>query len=133
MKAEWFAGRLRELREQAGLSRQQLADRAGMKLGGIRNLEQGMRKPSWETVLALCQALRVSCDAFTKQPGELPPPRAGRPRKLPASAEPLDSDVQPDAASDDGLGEQPAPRAGDATGQADAETAQKRARRIKGK
>jgi transcriptional regulator with XRE-family HTH domain len=82
VKPEWFAGRLRELREQAGLSRQQLADRAGMKSeAGIRNLEQGIRRPSWDTVLALCQALGVSCDAFTQPPGELPPPRVGRPRK----------------------------------------------------
>src|SRR5436309_2336642 len=36
-----FPGRLRELREAAGLSRQQLADKAGLKLGGVRNLEQG--------------------------------------------------------------------------------------------
>jgi transcriptional regulator with XRE-family HTH domain len=87
MNAAWFAGRLRELREKAGLSRGQLAERAGMKsAAGIRNLEQGVRLPSWETVLALCEALGVSCDAFTQEPGELPPPRAGRPKKVKAPA-----------------------------------------------
>ena len=104
MKPEWFAGRLRELREQAGLSRQQLADRAGMKSeAGIRNLEQGIRRPSWDTVLALCQALGVSCDAFTRPPGELPPPRVGRPRKAadaPGSPQDdADAQVSPSAAS----------------------------------
>jgi transcriptional regulator with XRE-family HTH domain len=81
MKAEWFQGRLRELREAAGLSRQQLADKAGMKLGGIRNLEQGVRLPTWDTVLSLCKALGVKCDAFTEEPADLPPLQAGRPKK----------------------------------------------------
>lgn len=83
MKAEWFKDRLRELRAQAGLSRQELADKAGMKLNGIRDLEQGINKPSWETIIALCQALGVTCDSFLLEPGELPPPAAGRPKKAP--------------------------------------------------
>jgi transcriptional regulator with XRE-family HTH domain len=92
MKAEWFAGRLRELRERAGLSREQLADRAGMQsAAGIRNLEQGIRKPSWETVIALCQALDVKCDAFLQEPGDLPPLAPGRPRKAANGAEPPES------------------------------------------
>jgi DNA-binding XRE family transcriptional regulator len=57
MKAEWFGGRLRELRAAAGMDRQQLADAAGMKAGGIRDIEQGRRLPGWETVVALCVAL----------------------------------------------------------------------------
>ncbi len=81
MKPEWFATRLRELRDQAGLSRQELADKAGLKLGGIRNLEQGVRLPAWDTVLALCQALGVDCSAFTQEPGDLPAAGPGRPRK----------------------------------------------------
>jgi transcriptional regulator with XRE-family HTH domain len=87
MKAEWFAGRLRELREQAGLSREQLADRAGMRsAAGIRNLEQGIRKPSWETVIALCKALNVKCDAFLQEPKEMVPLPPGRPRAAPAGS-----------------------------------------------
>jgi len=83
MNPEWFAGRLRELREQAGLSRKQLAERAALESeAGIRNLEQGIVFPSWKMVLALCKALGVTCDAFTQQPSEdLPPPKSGRPRK----------------------------------------------------
>lgn len=63
-----FGGRLRELREQAGLTRQELADRAGLKLGGIRDLEQGVNQPKWGTVVALSQALGVSCEAFLEEP-----------------------------------------------------------------
>lgn len=81
---ERFAARLRELREEAGLSRKELAERAGMKSeGGIRDLEQGRRSPSWETVLALAAALGVDCTAFTQEPSPeaAEPRKPGRPRK----------------------------------------------------
>jgi DNA-binding XRE family transcriptional regulator len=80
-KAEWFAGRLRELREGAGLTRQDLADRSGLAVNGIRDLEQGRRKPTWESVLALCQALAVEPTAFMTPPANRAPSR-GRPRKF---------------------------------------------------
>lgn len=88
MKPEWFAGRLRELREGAGLTQQQLADAAGLKLAGIRNLEQGRTYPEWPSVLALCTALGVGCEAFTTEPAEREPPGRGRPAK--AIAEPAE-------------------------------------------
>lgn len=81
---ERFAARLRELREEAGLSRKELAERAGMKSeAGIRDLEQGRRSPSWETVLALAAALGVDCTAFTQEPSSeaAEPRKPGRPRK----------------------------------------------------
>ena len=81
MDAEWFAGRLRELRESRGLSREQLAKAAGLKIGGVRDLEQGLHSPAWKTVIALCHALEVTPDAFTTQPADRPPATVGRPRK----------------------------------------------------
>jgi transcriptional regulator with XRE-family HTH domain len=89
LNPEWFAGRLRELRQQAGFSREALAERAGMNgPNGIRNLEQGIRMPSWETVVALCQALGVKCDAFLQEPSaDLPPSKPGRPHKSPPEAD----------------------------------------------
>ena len=90
MNADRFAVRLKELREGAGLTQQNLADDAGLKLGGIRDLEQGRRKPAWETVLALCKALGVDCTAFTVEPSSSPAaeaPRRGRPRKVAPSTE----------------------------------------------
>src|SRR5262245_27420959 len=89
MSAEWFAGRLRELREARGVTQAGLAGAAGLKEGGIRDLEQGRRKPTWETVLALSQALGVDCTAFTTPPSAeaaASRPR-GRPRKAPAPEE----------------------------------------------
>src|SRR5262245_38633744 len=78
---DWFAGRLRELRQAAGLTQQQLANRAGLKLGGVRNLEQGRTYPEWPSVLALCAAMGVSCEAFQQPPVERESPGRGRPPK----------------------------------------------------
>jgi transcriptional regulator with XRE-family HTH domain len=83
MGAEWFAGRLKELRQQAGLTQQQLAEKAGMTKDGVSHLEQGRRSPSWETVLALASAFGVSVEAFAVPPAagaDAHRPR-GRPRK----------------------------------------------------
>jgi transcriptional regulator with XRE-family HTH domain len=83
MSAEWFARRLRELREQAGLTQQQLAQRAGMAWRTITHLEGGDRKPTWETVLTLCGALGVGCGEFAKEPATpLTERRRGRPTRV---------------------------------------------------
>src|SRR2546429_6835010 len=87
MEAEWFGARLKEIREAAGLTQPQLADRAGMNRFGIAKLEQGVTKPAWETVLALASALGVSCEAFTSAPTERERPGRGRPAK-PSPREP---------------------------------------------
>jgi transcriptional regulator with XRE-family HTH domain len=85
-----FAGRLREIREGAGLTQQQLAERAGMTKDGIAQLEQGRRKPSWETVLALSDALQVSCEQFREEPGIRPEPKRGRPPRATPSTPPAE-------------------------------------------
>jgi transcriptional regulator with XRE-family HTH domain len=87
MEADWFAARLKELRERAELSQEQLAHKAGLKVGGIRDLEQGRNSPKWETVIALAKALGVSCEAFLEQATPRPPAGPGRPPKAVASAE----------------------------------------------
>jgi transcriptional regulator with XRE-family HTH domain len=81
MDSTWFAGRLRELREQAGLTQSGLADKAGLTREGIAQLETGRRKPAWETVLAIAQALGVSCEAFTVPPASTAKAAPGRPAK----------------------------------------------------
>jgi transcriptional regulator with XRE-family HTH domain len=81
MQAEWFAGRLRELREERGFAREQLAELAGIKPSAVRDIEQGVYSPNWETVVALCRTLGVTADAFLQQPAERPPVGRGRPRK----------------------------------------------------
>jgi len=76
-----FALRLKELREAAGLSQSQLAERAGLHLHGLTKLEQGDREPSWASVQALAQALDVKCDAFMQPPVARAAPGPGRPAK----------------------------------------------------
>jgi transcriptional regulator with XRE-family HTH domain len=81
MSAEWFAGRLRELRAAASLTQKELAWRIGLTVDGLAKLERGDRKPTWETVVALCGALGVSPDAFLQEPTGAYQPQPGRPRK----------------------------------------------------
>src|SRR5947209_18212814 len=92
MNAEYFAGRLKELREQAGLTQQQLADRAGLTRDGVAQLGRGRRKPAWETVVALISALECGAEAFTQRPAPRAKPGQGRPPKrtrgTPAPEEP---------------------------------------------
>jgi transcriptional regulator with XRE-family HTH domain len=76
-----FGARLRELRELAGLTQQELADRAGLTLEGVGQLERGRRQPAWHTALALCDALGVSCEEIRKAPADQPPRHPGRPPK----------------------------------------------------
>jgi transcriptional regulator with XRE-family HTH domain len=77
----FFGPRLKELREAVGLTQSQLAERAGLHRQGIVKLERGEREPAWGTVLALMDALGVSCQAFLEEPGPQAEAKPGRPRK----------------------------------------------------
>jgi transcriptional regulator with XRE-family HTH domain len=81
MSAAWFAGRLRELRTEVGLTQVQLAEKAGVKRDAVARWERGNREPSWSNVVALADALGVSTEAFRQEPVSAPEPRRGRPRK----------------------------------------------------
>jgi transcriptional regulator with XRE-family HTH domain len=78
-----FAGKLKELRESAGLTQQQLAERAGFHGFTVAKLEQGVQEPTWPTVLDLAGALGVSVSAFVAESRSPPAPKRGpgRPRK----------------------------------------------------
>jgi len=87
MSEQGFAARLKTLREWAGMSQAELAERAGMNRFGVAKLEQGVRGPSWATVQALARALGVgvemfddSRDAGAGKPAAKSPP-AGKGRK----------------------------------------------------
>ena len=80
-----FKDLLRELREKAGFTQVQLAEKAGMPLGTLRNHEQGQRLPSWPTIVKLARALGVATDVFTasdevKEPAKAKP-AAKKPKK----------------------------------------------------
>jgi putative transcriptional regulator len=81
MSAEHFAARLKELREAAGLTQGQLAEKADVSHRAISAWEQGWREPSWSIVVALAEALGVGVEAFLEPPKARPPAGPGRPPK----------------------------------------------------
>lgn len=67
-----FTGNLRRLREAAGLSQGDLAERAGLSRIGYRNLEAGGSEPRTSTVLALARALHVDPTELLRRAPQLP-------------------------------------------------------------
>jgi transcriptional regulator with XRE-family HTH domain len=82
-----FGTRLRELREGAGLTQQQLGERAGCHTMTIAKLEAATQEPAWPLVLALAGALGVPVGAFVCEGKNEPAPNRprGRPPKQPAA------------------------------------------------
>lgn len=83
-----FGEKLRELREKAMLTQQQLADASGLPLGSLRNYEQGQREPYWAAVFKLAEALSVPVDTFAECVATSPllPGRKGTATRKPAPA-----------------------------------------------
>jgi transcriptional regulator with XRE-family HTH domain len=62
---ETFAERLKKLRDQAKLTQEQLAEKSGLDVGTVRQLEQGTRRnPQWQTVCALAYGLKKEVIVF---------------------------------------------------------------------
>jgi transcriptional regulator with XRE-family HTH domain len=94
--AEWFGHRLRELREGAGLSRADLAEKAGISERAIVQWERGEREPSWSMVLALAAALEVDVNTFAQPPTTQETARGpGRPRKASGTAQETRTGAEP--------------------------------------
>jgi DNA-binding XRE family transcriptional regulator len=64
-----------------GLTQVQLADSVNLSSTAIAMLERGERRPSWDTVLALCRVLNVKCTAFTEAEAAEPPPPRHKPHR----------------------------------------------------
>ena len=56
--------RIKELRQDMGLARVQLADRLGVSVVAVRKWELGMAKPSADKLPALADLLHCSIDAL---------------------------------------------------------------------
>lgn len=54
-----LGGAIRQLREKAGLSQEELADRAGLSRGWVSEIESGRKSPMWRTVEQLAAGLDV--------------------------------------------------------------------------
>jgi transcriptional regulator with XRE-family HTH domain len=67
-----FNERLKQLREAAGLTQEQLAKASGLSVSAVSKLEQRGIDPSWSTVLRLAQPLGVTVIAFAEDGGPKP-------------------------------------------------------------
>jgi len=55
-----FGKHLRKLRDERGLTQEQLADRAGMHFTYVGQIERGVRNPSLINLHKLARALKIS-------------------------------------------------------------------------
>lgn len=62
--ASGFGDRLKQLRQRAGMTQEQLAYTARVSLSSVTKAEQGKIEPTWNTVRALAKALGVSLAEF---------------------------------------------------------------------
>ena len=88
---------LRLLRSAAGLSQEQLGERASVTSASVSRIERGKNHPSGALLGRLADALGVSLDELRKPPRKRPVPALSRPAiaKLVATVEPL-SDAEID-------------------------------------
>jgi transcriptional regulator with XRE-family HTH domain len=81
--------RIRDLREERGLTQREVARRAGLTPSGVGFIEHGQtRNPSAETVLAVARALGVPVEELLREPVPLDeaPREAGPEKQLPEEA-----------------------------------------------
>jgi transcriptional regulator with XRE-family HTH domain len=79
--AKQFGRKLRELRDQKGWTQGQLAEKIRVKREAIARWESGNREPGWSFVLALANALDVTCQDFTDEPPPSDSAGAAKPAK----------------------------------------------------
>ncbi len=84
-----FAHRLRELREEKGLSREDLSQLCGLGRGTVRDYEQGRREPTLQSPFKLADALGVRVEHF-KNGDE------GKPAKAPGVAQEVQTEARTD-------------------------------------
>ncbi|WP_439628911.1 helix-turn-helix domain-containing protein [Gemmata sp.] len=89
-----FGERLKQLREELGVTQYALAKKSGVTAQAISKIEQGDRDPGWSTVVKLAHGLGVSVAEFDEsvdaaepaEPNDEPPPPP--PAKKPAPKKP---------------------------------------------
>ncbi len=63
-----FGEKLRELRDEAGMTQLELSQAADIPIGTVRDYEQGARDPLLSNAQRLAKALNVSLDVFPPIP-----------------------------------------------------------------
>lgn len=59
-----FGQKLREIREEAGLTLAELGEMVGMHLSAVSRIERGVVEPNWPTVVKLAEALKADLNRF---------------------------------------------------------------------
>jgi DNA-binding XRE family transcriptional regulator len=62
----YLSFKLKQLRQAAGLTQEELARKVGVNRVSLARFESGARSPSWATVLDLADALGVTVEAFVE-------------------------------------------------------------------
>lgn len=75
--------RVAELRDRAGLTQDELAEATGLSLRYVQLIEAASASPSFGTLLALAEGLRVPIRALFEPAARSLRRRRGRPRKAP--------------------------------------------------
>jgi putative transcriptional regulator len=82
MDLKAFGARLKAVRQQAGLTQKQLAERAGLSQKAISHWEVGEREPGMLAAAALAKALELTVEDLLQEPmPEAEKPKRGRPPK----------------------------------------------------
>jgi transcriptional regulator with XRE-family HTH domain len=58
---------IRTIRQAQGLSINRLADKAGVSLSGLSEAERGLKKPGYQWLCKVAQALNVSLDELVNK------------------------------------------------------------------
>jgi len=61
-----LANRIKELRDQKGISQEELAHRAGLSRTGMGFVETGKRWPRLDTLMKVAQGLNITVDELLK-------------------------------------------------------------------
>jgi transcriptional regulator with XRE-family HTH domain len=75
---ESFGARLQRFRQAAGLTQEQLSEKAGLSVHNVRNWEHDHRQPRIEALLRLARALAVPMEDLASALVEDPPAKSRR-------------------------------------------------------
>ncbi len=80
-----FGQRLKQLRADAEMTQETLADSAGIPLSSLRGYEQSQRIPGFGAIVKLAQSLGVDCRSFAdcEDISDEPPPAKPAGKKKP--------------------------------------------------
>lgn len=74
----YIAGNVQQLRDERGLSQEQLAEAGDLRVTYVRKIERGSVNPSVRSLVAVAGALGVPVERLLR-PAVRRPPRPGRP------------------------------------------------------